>query len=203
MSTITGSSDLVAPSDRNDVAAPLAESRGRRRWRSILKDWMVQDSPYISMLGLGFIGVIFRMPVNYWVILTPVFGIICTIAGWRHFDTNRARLQMALTQALNWFALILAIYVLFNDVVKGEMTSNATSLSMMTLLALGTFTAGLQARVWRICAVGAILFVAVPSMGWLHQSAVLLTAAAFAVLVIGGLSWWLEQRRPRRTASPE
>ena len=38
------------------------------------------------------------------------------------------------------------------------MNPNATSLGMMTLLALGTFVAGVQARVWQICAVGGVLF---------------------------------------------
>jgi hypothetical protein len=201
MASVTGTPDFVARNDDSGDEAPSAAPGNARSWRSGVLDWVIEDSPYIVMLLLGFTGVILRLPVSYWVILTPIFGIICAIAGWRHFETTRARMQMAVTQALNWFALIFAIYVLFNDVVKGEMNSNATSLAMMTLLALGTFTAGLQARVWRICAVGVILFVAVPSMGWLDQSAVLLTASALAVLAVGGLTWWLEQRRKRKTAA--
>jgi hypothetical protein len=66
---------------------------------------------------------------------------------------------------------------------------------MITLLALGTFMAGLLARVWRICAVGAILFVAVPAIGWLDQSVVLLMVATLAVIGVGGVTWWIDQRR--------
>ncbi len=39
--------------------------------------------------------------------------------------------------------------LLSNDGVRGVMNANATSVSMMTLLALGTFVAGVQARVYR------------------------------------------------------
>ena len=52
--------------------------------------------------------------------------------------------------------------MLYKDGPQGVFSSNASSLTMLTLLALGTFTAGVQARVWRTCAVGAILFLAVP-----------------------------------------
>jgi hypothetical protein len=65
---------------------------------------------------------------------------------------------------------------------------------MMTLLALGTFVAGVQGRVWRICAVGCALFLAVPGLGWLDQSPLLLTAAAFVIVALGGLAWWVSRR---------
>jgi hypothetical protein len=137
------------------------------------------------------------MPAAYWVILTPVFGVICVVAGWRHFETQEERMQLAYTQALSWFALILSIYVLYSNVVQGILNENSTSLAMMTLLALGTFMAGLQARVWRICAVGAIVLLAVPGIGWLHKSAVLLVIATLGVIAVGGLTWWVDRRRHR------
>jgi hypothetical protein len=164
--------------------------------RSMLRSWLVQDSPYIAMLALALIGVTFHMPATYWVVLTPIFGIICVVAGWRHFAHKDDRLQLAYTQALSWFALIFTIYVLYNNVVQGVLNTSATSLAMMTLLALGTFTAGLQSRVWRICAVGAILLCAVPFMGWLEQSALFIAVAIIAVIGVGFLTWWVSQRRP-------
>jgi uncharacterized iron-regulated membrane protein len=35
----------------------------------------------------------------------------------------------------------------------------------------------------------------VPAIGWLEQSIMFLVAAAFVVIAIGGLTWWLGQRR--------
>ena len=144
------------------------------------------------LLALG--GAAFPVPVGYWIILTPVFGVICVIAGWRHFTTRDEHMQLIYTQALNWCAVILAAYVLYNSAMRGVTDTSAIALAMMTLLALGTFLAGVQARVWRTCAVGAILLLAVPGIGWLNQSAVLLVAVTLAIIAVGALVWWVEQR---------
>jgi hypothetical protein len=65
---------------------------------------------------------------------------------------------------------------------------------MMTLLALGTFVAGVQARVWRICAVGIVLFAAVPGLGWLDQSPLMWTVATLVIVALGGAVWWVMER---------
>jgi hypothetical protein len=88
----------------------------------------------------------------------------------------------------------LAILLLFNNGIQGVMNANVTSLATLVLLALGTFVAGVQARVWQICGVGGVLFLAVPGLGWLDQSPLLISAAVFAVIALGGLGWWVSQR---------
>jgi hypothetical protein len=163
--------------------------------RSAIMEWFLHDIFYIAMLVLALVGVVFRLPVTYWVILMPVFGAITIGEGWNHFVNRNERLGLIYRIALNWCALLLAIYLLSIKGVSGNMNVNATSLSMMTLLALGTFVAGVQSRVWQICAVGGVLFVAVPGIGWLDQSPLLLTAAACGFLALGGLAWWVRERR--------
>ena len=170
---------------------PTAGSPGR----SVFQNWLLQDSPYIAMLLLALAGVIFRLPVAYWVVLAPLFGVICVVVGWRRFETREARLELLYTQALSWLALILAIYALYSYGVQGVLNTIATPLVMLTMLALGTFVAGVQVRVWRISAVGAVLFLAVPGIGWLKQSAPLLAIATLAIIAIGGLTWWVDYRR--------
>jgi hypothetical protein len=160
------------------------------------RSWLIQDSPYIAMLSLALVGITFRMPLSYWLVLTPVFGIICVVAGWRHFETRRARMKLILTQTLSWGALVLAIVVIYDDGAQGVLNANASSLAMITLLALGTFLAGLQAEVWRTCGVGVILFPAVPAIGWLQQSSILLLVGMIAVLAVGALTWFAVNRRP-------
>jgi hypothetical protein len=110
-------------------------------------------------------------------------------------------LELIYKSALSWFALLLAIYLLYDNGVRGVLNANANSLAMMILLALGTFVAGVQAGVWRICAVGGVLFLAVPSLGWLDQSPLLLTAATLVIIALGGLAWWMTQRLPDTTSS--
>ena len=163
--------------------------------QSVFLRWFQHDIPYIAMLLMALVGVVFRLPVTYWGILIPVFAIISGTEGWRHFVTQRERYGLLLGVALNWCALMLAMYLLYNDGVKGVLNANATSLAMMVLLALGTFVAGVQTRVWQICAVGGALFLAVPALGWLDQSPLLLVAGTCVVIALVGFVWWVTQRR--------
>ena len=164
---------------------------------SMVLQWLLHDIPFIAMLLLALTGVIVRMSVTYWVILIPVFAVICIAEGWRHFTMRNERLKLLCGVALSWCALLLAIYLLYNNGVQGVMNANATSLAMMILLALGTFVAGVQARVWQICGVGGVLFLAVPGLGWLDQSPLLLGAATILIIALSGLAWWASQWRPR------
>jgi hypothetical protein len=179
---------MVETRDRENVAERLGSAH-----KPIPLRWLLHDSPFIVMLLLALAGLVFRLPVAYWVILTPIFGVISIVAGWPHFETRQARVALVYSLALNWCALMLAIYLLYNSGVQGVLNANANSLAMMILLALGTFVAGVQARVWRICAVGTALFLAVPGLGWLDQSPLLLTAATLMIIALGGLTWWLTQ----------
>jgi len=168
------------PPDRDD---PVSE-------RSIVMRWLLNDIFYIAMLLLAIVGVIFRLPVSYWIVLTPIFGIISIVEGWSHFSTRGERVGLVYRITAIWFGVLLSVYLLYNSGVQGVLNANATSLVMITLLALGTFVAGVQARVWQICAVGGLLFLSVPGVGWLDQSPLLLVGLAFLVVMIGGLVWW-------------
>lgn len=163
------------------------------KW-SVARKWFFHDVLFIAMLLLTLVGVIFRLPVSYWVILTPIFGVISIIEGWSHFVTRSEHVGLVYRLASIWCALLLGIYVIHNSGVQGVMNANATAIAVITLLALGTFAAGVQARVWQICAVGGILFPVVPGLGWLDQSPLLLAAVTFLIIALGGLVWWASQR---------
>ena len=195
MDAMNGRHDLAVEDDLRDEQELEVEPVASPGPRSALRSWLLHDSPYITMLLLALAGVVLRLPAGYWLLLTPLFGVICVVAGRRHFETGEARRQMVYALAMDWFALIVAIYVLTNTGVEGVLNANASSLALMTLLGLGTFVAGVQARVWRIGAVGAILLLAVPGVGWVDQSALLLVAATVALIAIGGVVWWVDQRR--------
>lgn len=160
--------------------------------------WLLQDSPYIGMLVLALAGMVLHLPRTYWLILIPIYCIICIVVGWPHFQAREARLQLVFSMVMSWLALLVAIFLLYNSGVSGVLNAEANTLALATLLALGTFVAGVQTRVWRICVVGAVLFLAVPGLGWVDQSAALLSVALVAVIAVGGIVWWLEQRRGTR-----
>jgi hypothetical protein len=169
---------------------------------SMALQWFLHDIPFVAMLLLALTGVIVRMSVTYWVILTPVFAVICIAEGWRHFGNRSERLKLLCGIALSWCALLLAIYLLNDNGVQGVMNANSTSLAMMILLALGTFVAGVQARVWQISAVGVVLFLAVPGLGWLDQSPLLLGAATCLIIGLSGVAWWASDWRQGTARDP-
>ena len=180
----------------NAIPAALDQRTEPARQRSIVMQWILHDIFYIAMLVLALVGVVFRLPVNYWVILIPVFGAITIAEGWTHFTDRAERLGLLYRVGLSWCALPARhLPAVEHWVSRGVMNANATSLSMMILLALGTFVAGVQSRVWQICAVGGLLFLAVPALGWLDQSPLLLTAAACMIVLLGGTVWWVGEKR--------
>lgn len=157
--------------------------------RSAMVNWLIRDIAYIAMLLLALIGVGFRLPVSYWLVLFPLFGIISAYEGRVRGIPLFEQIKSVLGIAAIWIAMLVAIYLLYSSGVKGVINTNASSLVMIILLALGTFCAGVQARIWQICAIGVILFLCVPGLGWLDQSFMFLMAAML-ILIIAGLGWW-------------
>ena len=100
------------------------------------------------------------------------------------------------TQALHWIAVILAMYLVLLVNVKQMMNADASALVVLTLLALGTFTAGIHVAAWRICLVGVVLGLAVPAIAWLEQATLLLLLIA-TVLVAIAVLYVMHNRRER------
>jgi hypothetical protein len=67
------------------------------------------------------------------------------------------------------------------------MSSDASALVLLTLLALGTFTAGVHVAAWRICVVGVVLAVFVPAIAWLEQATLLLLLIVIVLVTIAVL----------------
>ncbi|MFL5253001.1 MAG: hypothetical protein ACJ8AI_08915 [Rhodopila sp.] len=174
---------------------PATTSEPARR-SSFLRRSMSYELPYILMLALALAGAILHMPIMYWLGLTPLFGIVCIVAGWRNFKTSREQIHLLFSQVLIWCALMVAIYVLYSSGVQGlAFNPNANPMALVTLLALGTFVAGVQARLWQTCAVGIVLFLAVPGLGWINQSLIFLVGLSAVVVVLGGIVWAIAERR--------
>jgi hypothetical protein len=80
--------------------------------------------------------------------------------------------------------------LLFLPELRGVVNDNATGLTLLTVLALGAFLAGLHARTWRICVVGALVALSVPAAAWFEQSALLLFGEAMLVVVVAAFFIW-------------
>jgi hypothetical protein len=160
--------------------------------RSRVVTFLRRDCPYIAMVILVLFGVALTSisrpgMATYWIVLTPVFGFICVAARWRDVQDRKARWQLVQTQALHWFGVILAMNLVFVSDVEKIMNSDATGLMLLTVFALGTFTAGIITGAWRICLIGLLMGLEVPAIAWLEESTlllILLLAVAIIAMVV-------------------
>ena len=161
--------------------------------------WLLSDLPYAAMLAFALGGLVLTSfrgagTYYYWMALAPIYALIVIASGWRQLETGSERMQLSLTQVLHWLGILAAMWLMFLPQVRGVENDNASSLSLLILLALGTFLAGVHAKVWRICIVGAFLALAVPVVAWVQDSAMLLLVVALLVIVVVGGFWWLRRR---------
>ena len=164
--------------------------------------WLLRDLPYAAMLGLAVGGIVltsFRGPTTYfyWMALAPLYTLIVVISGWSQLETGAERMRLVVTQALHWAAFLGAMWLMFLPEVGGVVNLNATSLTLLILLALGTFVAGVHAGVWRISAVGVFLALSVPAVAWVQESAMLLLVGALLLVLVGAAFWWMWRRESR------
>ena len=159
---------------------------------------LIDNLPYVAIIVLGLVGIswanISSTPTaTYWVILTPFIALICIIAGWRR-TASGARLAMAVTQVLQWIALLIAMYLLTVSDVQRSFNANAIGLMLLTVLALGVFVSGLHLRSWKLCLTGAFLAGSVPAIAWIQHAALLLLLIGAALIALLFVYRWIRDR---------
>jgi hypothetical protein len=168
-------------------SAPPPPAPGRPWGRIILA-----EAPFLAMLVAGFAGVAWvggdeQPNLLYWYVLTPIFGLLCIIAGWRHAAAQGGKTRLIWTQALHWAAFLAAMMLLFTPSVRGVVNDNATEIGLLLLLGLGTFVAGVHAGSWRIMAVGGVLGLSVPTVAVAQQSAMLIAGIGLVVVLMAAV----------------
>ena len=185
-----------APGDPQGAARPQAPAPS---WPH---PWWLRDLPYALLLVLTLFGVAYmsfaRQPmIGYWELLAPVIGLVCVWSGWPRAPDRAARIRLAWTQALHWAAFLAAMNLLLLGGAQSMLTPDAAGLAVLTLLALGTFVAGVHLESWQICLLGAVMGVSVPAIAWIERSSLLLLLVAAALVVIGLAYWWtMPTRKP-------
>jgi hypothetical protein len=156
--------------------------------------WL-RELPYVVVLILTLFGVAYasfsrQSMVGYWEFLAPVIGLLCVGIAWPQAPDKAARLRLVWTQALHWLAFLVAMNLLLLSGVASTLSADATGLMILTLLALGTFVAGVHVQAWQICVLGMVMGLGVPAIAWIERSALLLLLVVVALAVIGLGLWW-------------
>ena len=184
-----GSETGVPQPDPHEADAPHAP---RHRLRG---SFWLRELPFVAVLVLTLFGVAYasfsrQSMVGYWEFLVPVIGILCVVTAWPHAPDRAARLRLVWTQALHWLAFLVAMNLLLLGGVTSTLSADASGLVILTLLALGTFVAGVHIQAWQICVLGVVMALAVPAIAWIERSALLLLLVFVALAAIGAALWW-------------
>ena len=173
------------------TAVPQAAQSSTSRRASL---W-VRELPFSLVLILTVLGVAYtsfskRPIIGYWEILAPIIGLVCVGVGWQSVNDKAGRLRLIATQALHWFAFLLVMTLMLLSEVQRILSAGATGLAILTLLALGTFTAGVHVMSWQLCLLGLVMALGVPAIAWVEQSALIVMLIVLAVVGIGAVVWW-------------
>ena len=160
-----------------------------------LRTFLKREWPYLMVVVLALFGIAYttfsRKPMSlYWIAFAPLIGVVCVATRWRDTHNRDERLRLVWTQALHWTAVLLAMHLMFVADVASMLNTDAGALAILTVLALGTFTAGVHIGSWRSCLVGLIFGIGVPAIAWLEQSALLLLLLALVLIAIAAPLVW-------------
>ncbi len=160
---------------------------------------LIREAPYLLLIVLSLVGIALtsvstKPTTTYWIVLTPIAALICVAAGWRNYPSNAERLRMIASQALHWVAFLLAMILITISDVHGMLNFDATALVLLTLLALGVFTAGLSLGSWKLGLTGAFLGLAAPMLAWVERAALLLMLTGVVLIAVFVANWWFRGR---------
>ncbi|ABE64852.1 conserved hypothetical protein (plasmid) [Nitrobacter hamburgensis X14] len=161
--------------------------------------WM-KELPYSLVLLLTIIGVAYtsfsKQPIAvYWEILAVVIGAICIGTGWPSAGDKDARWRLVWTQVLHWCAFLLVMNMMLLPSVQRILNANVTGLAIFTLLALGTFTAGIHVASWKVCLLGLVMALSIPAIAWIESSALIVVLVVSLALGVGAVLWWHWHRK--------
>jgi hypothetical protein len=98
------------------------------------------------------------------------------------------------TQVLHWCAFLLVMNMILLPSVQRILNANLTGLAIFTLLALGTFTAGIHVASWQVCLLGLVMALSIPAVAWIESSALIVVLVVVA-LGVGAVLWWHWHRK--------
>ncbi|PPQ33892.1 hypothetical protein CCS01_13180 [Rhodopila globiformis] len=171
----------------HDEVAPLPT-------RSGATGMLRRKLPYLVLLVLAIVGIAYtnfsHQPLNgFWEFLTIATGLVCIATAWPRAPDRSARFRLVWTQALHWITLLVAMNLVLLPGFQTLLPTQASSLVVLMLLALGTVLAGINLSSWEISFLGVALAASVPAIVWVKQSALFLLIAVMLIIGLGVAFW--------------
>lgn len=180
----------------------LADDLGGRAPPSPKASFWLRELPYLVVLVLMLLGVAYTSVsranlVGYWEFMALVIGVTVVSTAWAETHDRKARFRLILTQALHWGSFLIAMNLALLPGVQRLLNPEATGLTVLLLLALGTVTAGINILSWQICFIGVVMALSVPAIAWLQQSAIVIVLGLVVALVGLGVVYSWHQNAQR------
>jgi len=196
------SADATPPDERLGTSPESEQPVVVTREEPHVSFW-IRELPFSLVLILTLVGVAYtsfsKAPiVTYWELLAPVIGLVCVGAAWRYATDKTAKLRLISTQALHWLAFLVVMNLMLLPSVQRTFNASATGLAIFTLLALGTFTAGVHVLAWQVCLLGLIMAFGIPAIAWIENSALIFVLVAAVIIGIAVVLWWHWRERQAR-----
>jgi hypothetical protein len=139
---------------------------------------------------------------TYWVILVPVYGLLCVATAWHHSGPGRTFGRIAIArQVLHWLGVGIALWLDFLVRRSGEETGVAAGLNALLVLALGCYLAGVHLE-WMFAVVGALLTLTLIIVTKADQYLwVMFIVGGAALAAILGFRWMMHKSRSRRSTA--
>lgn len=174
-----------------EPSAPPAPAERASLWK--------REFPYLAILvlsaaGAGWVSLTREPIVRYWDLVAVVVAAVGIVEGWADAEERGGRWRLIWTQVLHWAAFLLAMNVVFLPSMQAVLTTDALSLTVLLLLALGTFVAGVHTASPLMAANGIFMGLCVPAIAWVDQTALVVGLVFVVVIAAVALVLWLRRR---------
>lgn len=151
--TPTGELPHQTPPSSTSQQAPAPRTFLERltAWATQLESMLVRRLLIVGALGVMVMIGLFLSNYSsekarfYWCAMFPIFGIACLaheLAGGRAYEIPLWRIL--LRQGLHWIGPIIAVKILFLQHARGQMATDAVAVTIILLLAVTCFLAGVH-----------------------------------------------------------
>ncbi|QDU62492.1 hypothetical protein Pan216_33590 [Planctomycetes bacterium Pan216] len=166
------------------------------------RKWYTRVGLCITMLVLCLIGLALTdydrdQSDTYWMVMVPIFGVISIVMAIVSFrGTHRNIWPMIARQALHWLGLLIAVRLMLMLEAQGNMNRNEAGFSILTVISLAAFLAGVHFD-WMFIIVGAFIGIATILISSIQEY---MWTILIAIALLGAVMIW--GRKLFRTKKP-
>ncbi len=160
----------------------------------------ISEAILSSLLILCFIGVAYTniasiRSYHFWLWMIPVFAIAAIISEWSRYKRHEIDgYHFFRQQLLHWGAVFLAVKMVFLLNQIGRYNNDATALSLMMIISLSTFLAGIYIG-WRFLVLGLFIALATLLIAYMEAYTWILIPVAIVIVILGVLVARMEFRK--------